>query len=1187
MQQEDFGEVLKEELDERNYNQGWLARKLKISPSTISKWVSGSNKVPFHIVKRIGELLGLEESERARLFRSAGYELPSFTSITSNRPFIVDELADNYIYRVSEFTALKASVLQQGEQRIAAITSALKGAGGYGKTMLAQAICHDDEIKAAFPDGIEWVTLGEALTVGELVDKMKAVIYRLRQKSLPIESFEVAKAELRAALEDSCLLLILDDVWREPDLKPFLEGGPRCVRLITTRNEAVLPPDVPCLPVDAMSPEEAVQLLYAHLGTQEEFRQQEKAFYTLAQRLKEWPLLLGLANGILRNRVKRHGLTISQSLAHLNHALDKGGLLAFDPHEPGERRKAVALTLDASFALLSRADYRRYLKLAVFPENIAVPFGVIHRLWGTVEELDETDTVEIVLQLYELSLLRFCDLNRRQVQLHDVIAAYLRVVVGDDIAMFQQQFLNTYPVARWADMPTDDAYLWKYLVFHLVDSRQMDLVYSTVTDLGYLAKKIYVQQSVYAAEADIELAEKALFPGANEESPLGTLKSHLARIGDLLHACKTIQEVENTLLIYVYHVKGFSAACQTFQQEIPRPFLLPWHLLPDVKNRILIRTLHGHTRPVTDCAISPDGTWIVSASEEGTLRLWDVHSGALRFILERHAAPVTCCAITPGGNRIISASSDGTIKIWNAYTGSELLSFHGHDNAVTRCEVSPDGAWFVSASQDGTLKLWNISSINTLPPRRGYRVPVIRVLQGHEGAVRGCAISPDGTWIASVSDDRTLRTWNAHTGSPLSVVEVERGEDEGIEAIYGCAIGPDGTWIAFTYDIGLQVWDIYAARERFTTYGHVGIVVGCAISPDGRWMLSASTDGTLKGWRTDADVDIFILKGHADTVNRCVISPNGDRIVSASDDCTLKVWQVPPFSEERLPNEEEYAFGLVSCAFSHSGDWVVTVALNGELKRWDAHQGVQQDTLSLEVGSYAHCAVGPDDTWIVTGSDEKTLKTWGASTGAELRTFIGHTDAINDCAIGPDGGWLVSASGDKLLKIWDVGTGTQLQTLVGHSGAVNGCAISPDGAWIVSASTDHTLKTWNARTGALLNTFSDHLGAIRDCAITSSGDRIASASEDGTVRIWYIGEPLKPAMILQHAVEVRCCAVSPTEPMLVSLAGTQLKLWHLDTGACLATFYSHNTLLDCAFHPDGHHLVVAAENGLSFLRIVQ
>ncbi len=852
-----------------------------------------------------------------------GSSPPSATTGRSPRASpLIEELSDNYVYRVHEFEALKASILHEGQHRLTAITSALKGAGGYGKTTLAQALCHDSEIIAAFPDGIEWITLGEAPTTSDLVDKMKGVIYRLRQTSLLVESIEVARAELRAALEDHSLLLILDDVWRTPDLKPFLEGGPRCARLITTRNEGVLPLDIPCISVDAMSPEESVQLLYAELGTPEEFQRHEKTFYELARRLKEWPLLLALANGILRNRIKRHHQANADALTYLNHALDKRGLVAFDPSQPQERHQAIGLTLEVSFALLSNEEYRRYLKLAIFPENIPLPFDVIHRLWRTVAELEELDTEEICLKLYELSLLRSCDLIRRQTQLHDVIRGYLRNKMGNALSLFQQQFLNTYSITRWADLPADEGYLWKYLIPHLIESGQLHRLHSTVTDLRYLAKKVYVQHSAYAAEADIELAETILSPSILPElssSPLNILRFHLAKIGDLLHACKTLQEVESTLLAYVYHLQEFLDASRAFQQEIARPFLIPWHPLPDTRDTTLIRTLHGHTGPVTDCAVNADGTWIVSASADTTLKLWDVHTGALRFTLEGHAAPVTSCAITPRGNRIISASDDGTIKVWNAYTGNELLSLSRYTSPVTRCAMSPDGNWFVSASEDTTLKVWDIRTVNAFPPLQRYHVSVIRTLRGHKGAVRSCAISPDGTWIASVSDDWTLRLWDARTGTQLSVVEVEMEEDALDDTIYDCAIGPDGTWLTFTYSLGLRVWDVATSTERFTTFAHVGIVIGCAISPDGRWMLSTSTDGTLKGWRADADTDIFILKGHVDSVNRCAISPHGDWVVSASDDHTLKLWQVPPISQERLPDEEEYAFGLVGCAISHTG----------------------------------------------------------------------------------------------------------------------------------------------------------------------------------------------------------------------------------------------------------------------------
>lgn len=143
-----------------------------------------------------------------------------------------------------------------------------------------------------------------------------------------------------------------------------------------------------------------------------------------------------------------------------------------------------------------------------------------------------------------------------------------------------------------------------------------------ITDLRYLAKKVYVQHSAYASEADIELAERV----APSEPRLPILKRQLARFGDLLYVCETLQEIESTLLGRACHLEELSDLCQACQQEISRPFLMPWHPLPDTRGTASIRTLHGHTGPVHGCTVSPDGTWVVSASADKTLRLWDVHT---------------------------------------------------------------------------------------------------------------------------------------------------------------------------------------------------------------------------------------------------------------------------------------------------------------------------------------------------------------------------------------------------------------------------------------------------------------------------------------------------------------------------------------------------------------------------------
>ena len=427
-----FSEILKRERAKRGWSQEELATQVYVDARTVRDWESGKRKPQMGIRKNVqaafgmtAEELGLVETEGVQSTDSSA--LAAQNTIHSSFFSNVEDLPDEYILRPEKIHRLKNSILGEGGRSLTAITSALKGAGGYGKTTLARALCHDPEIRAAFPDGIFWTTLGENLKPGDLVNKVKDLIYSLTQTHPPVESMEVASAELRVALEGRRLLLVLNDAWFASDLKPFLQGGSTCVRLVTTRNENVLPSDVPSVKVDAMRQEEAVQLLYHRVASTENFKQHEQALYSLAQSLKEWPLLLRLVNSILRNLVDKHKQALPDAFAYVQRELHKRGMIAFDPEQPRERHDAVARTLEISFALLSKTDYDRYLKLAIFPEDADIPFELLLRLWKSDTMQDFDDVWRVCSTLYDLSLLSSLDIHRQHIRLHDVMREYLHM----------------------------------------------------------------------------------------------------------------------------------------------------------------------------------------------------------------------------------------------------------------------------------------------------------------------------------------------------------------------------------------------------------------------------------------------------------------------------------------------------------------------------------------------------------------------------------------------------------------------------------------------------------------------------------------------------------------------------------------------------------------------------------------
>ena len=180
-----------------------------------------------------------------------------------------------------------------------------------------------------------------------------------------------------------------------------------------------------------------------------------------------------------------------------------------------------------------------------------------------------------------------------------------------------------------------------------------------------------------------------------------------------------------------------------------------WGRLEAQRDGKPLHTLTGHKRMVYACAISPDGSYIVSASKDKTCRIWEAATGEERAILTGHTDEVRTCAISPDGSFIVSGGWENTCRIWDAATGEERAILTGHHSFVSDCAISPDGSYIVSASGDKTCRIWDAAA-------RASRDLLLELHHGHW--VWSCAISPDGSYVVSASG-KICRIWGAAMGA--------------------------------------------------------------------------------------------------------------------------------------------------------------------------------------------------------------------------------------------------------------------------------------------------------------------------------------------------------------------------------------------------------------------------------------
>jgi WD40 repeat protein len=152
---------------------------------------------------------------------------------------------------------------------------------------------------------------------------------------------------------------------------------------------------------------------------------------------------------------------------------------------------------------------------------------------------------------------------------------------------------------------------------------------------------------------------------------------------------------------------------------------------------------------VTSVAFSPDGTHVLTGSDDNRARLWDAATGKPAATLAGHTRAVTAVAFSSEGTRVLTGSRDNTARLWDAATGTPVATLTGHTAPVEVIVFSPDGRRILTGSVDSTAaRLWDAATGK-----------VVATLAGHTAPVTAVAFSPDGTRVLTGSGDKTARLW--------------------------------------------------------------------------------------------------------------------------------------------------------------------------------------------------------------------------------------------------------------------------------------------------------------------------------------------------------------------------------------------------------------------------------------------
>ncbi|MDJ0511130.1 MAG: AAA-like domain-containing protein [Crocosphaera sp.] len=593
------------------------------------------------------------------------------------------------------------------------------------------------------------------------------------------------------------------------------------------------------------------------------------------------------------------------------------------------------------------------------------------------------------------------------------------------------------------------------------------------------------------------------------------------------------------------------------------PATSPILTLEQILNRIQEKNkLIGHQDAVNSVTFSPDGKWIATASNDGTVRLWD-QQGQQQTIFTGHQGNIYHVAFSPNSQTLATAGQDNTARVWDLQ-GKELAVLKGHHASVYSVTFAPNGQSIATASRDNTAKIWD---------RQGR---LLMVFKGHTKSVDDVAFSADGRLIATASRDGTAKLWD-NQGNLLKTL---KDNDLGF---YSISFSPDGQSIAAgARDGSIKIWD-KQGNLTLTLKGHQEFVNSVVFSGDGNFIATGSGDGTARLWSKQGK-EISVISGHQDPIYDVALNSQGTGLATASSDGTVKLWAVRQPLENGFDTLDNY---ITNGDFSRQGNLLAIADESGQVSLWNL-QGKKLQQFEAHNARINAIRISPDGQMIATTANNGTVRLWnlqgelqGELKDNQVRVyslnfspdgtlfaianrlgevwlwdirnnyyqlkqkFTAHEeDNITHLTFSPDSKKIATASVDGIFKISDL-QGNLQQSISANQDSINWITFSPDGEQLLTGSEDSSIKIWN-RKGKLLNTLKSDLFPISRITYRSDGQYFVTASQDGTVRLWDRKGNLHTKM-KGHDKSIESLKFTPDNKNIFTLARDgQVKWWPVE-----------------------------------------
>lgn len=586
-----------------------------------------------------------------------------------------------------------------------------------------------------------------------------------------------------------------------------------------------------------------------------------------------------------------------------------------------------------------------------------------------------------------------------------------------------------------------------------------------------------------------------------------------------------------------------------------------------------LRFYHGQHMYVDRVFLSPDGTRIISMTQQGDRKMWEARTGkelSLRDEVKRAAAfsatedkllalmpekgdivlwdvmaesqvvrvpmeiapnePIGPIGLCPKGKTLVcffpkSARNDSRNKLRFADAQKRTLLNSvdwNEDKLVSGLIFSADGSGLVTSYSDDSLDIWNLK---TGTVRMKLNLKINR--PGH------LALSPDcGRLAAHVYSEKQIRFWDIQKQKELEPLSI----DPEIAAV-SVTFSHDGKYLAATSQMAVVIWDVNSRKQVRQLSGKENPWAP-VFSQDGKLLLAGDGCG-ISQWEVSTGRLIPDL-GHRYTVDALAFSPDGRTIASgaAYSDPVVRTWD--PFTGKPKAQLHGHTVGIEAVAYSPDGKLLASGSQDESVRLWDLSTGKEVGCLEAHDGMIYGMDFSPDGKTIATGGKRKAVHLWDIATRKEIRSFDNPGAFALRVAFSPDGR-IIACRGnrDDVVRIWEVSTGELLRSIPGLPGGCPNVSFAPDSRTLAINCDDGMVRLWDVVSGKQIKAMGtpSKPGQFNRClgvVFAPDGRSLATGYDDGSTRVWEVASGRERIMFRGHWGAPLGLAYSPDGVLLAS-----------------------------------------------------